>query len=168
MELQKKIWCLDDRRIALEKEIKDIENNTDENIYMLKTGKILSDYYKILEQEKQFASGIVSSSQPINQIELPESSIPSTNILDGGDNSDTTGIKRKCIIDWFSQTPTKSTVFENVDSGKKIVNITKKKNDKPNNKIKLVLNNKKVQEKKLGKFETFNYSDRCIQYNEFT
>ena len=134
MELQKKIWCLDDRKIALEKEINDIENNTDENIYMLKTGKILSDYYKILEQEKQFASGIVSSSQPINQIELPESSIPSTNILDGGDNSDTTGIKRKCIIDWFSQSSNKSTVFENVDSGKKIVNITKKKNDKPNNK----------------------------------
>jgi hypothetical protein len=38
--------------------------------------------------------------------------------------------------------------------------------DKPNNKIKLVLNNKKVQEKKLGKFETFNYSDRCIKISD--
>ena len=137
MELQKKIWQLDDRKIALEKEINDIENNTDENMYMLKTGKILSDYYKILEQEKQFASGVVSSSQPEFQKDIPElsTSIPSTNILDGGDNSDTTGIKRKCIIDWFAQTPNNSSVFENVDSGKKIVNISKKKNDnKPNNK----------------------------------
>jgi uncharacterized Zn finger protein (UPF0148 family) len=137
MELQKKIWQLDDRKIALEKEINDIENNTDENMYMLKTGKILSDYYKILEQEKQFASGVVSSSQSEFQKDIPElsTSISSTNILDGGDNSDTTGIKRKCIIDWFTQTPNNSSVFENVDSGKKIVNISKKKNDnKPNNK----------------------------------
>jgi hypothetical protein len=138
LDLQKKIWELDDRKKTLEKEILDIENNTYENMYMLKTGKILSHYYKVIEQEKQFASGesIVSSQNNI-QNTLMENIPSSNNILDDDNNNDITGIKRKCIIDWFSQTSSNFGVFENVDNGKKIVNVQKKKIDtKLNNKIK--------------------------------
>jgi hypothetical protein len=68
LELQKKIWKLDDRKRELEKEITNIEQGIDENTYMLKTGKILSDYYKILDQEKQFASGEAYLPDNINTI----------------------------------------------------------------------------------------------------
>jgi hypothetical protein len=38
--------------------------------------------------------------------------------------------------------------------------------DKKNSKIKIILNNKNVQEKDLYKFKMFNYSDRCIKISE--
>ncbi len=38
--------------------------------------------------------------------------------------------------------------------------------DKRNNKIKVILNNKKTHEKELYKFKTFDYSDRCIKISE--
>lgn len=127
LELQKKIWKLDDRKKELETDINNIKNNTEENIYMLKTGKILSDYYKILEQEKQLASG--------NATNLTAATTSGNNAGNNSDDSsdninsdqqDTTA-KKKCITDWFSQSSNNPTVFENVNTGKKIVNITKKK-----------------------------------------
>jgi predicted RNA-binding Zn-ribbon protein involved in translation (DUF1610 family) len=128
MDLQKKIWKLDDRKKELETEINNIRNNTEENLYMLKTGKILSDYYKILEQEKQLASG-----QPTNLtastsiLSASTYNNTSSNSIQDNINSDDTVAKKKCITDWFSQSNNNPTVFENVDTGKKIVNITKKK-----------------------------------------
>ena len=38
--------------------------------------------------------------------------------------------------------------------------------DKRNEKIKIILNNKKVHEKELYKFKMFDYSDRCIKISE--
>ena len=43
--LQTKIWYYDDKIKLLEDEIRRIENNVDENDYMLKTGKLISNYY---------------------------------------------------------------------------------------------------------------------------
>ena len=53
--LQKQIWDYDDKIKKLEYEIKSIENNIDEDEYMLKTGKLLSTYYKIIDYEKNIA-----------------------------------------------------------------------------------------------------------------
>ena len=189
LELQKKIWKLDDRKRELEKEITNIEQGIDENTYMLKTGKILSDYYKILDQEKQFASGEAYLPDNINtintiknnmQIHNPihnnthgthctqntyslvagakesvdsNSNSNSNNESNSNSNSNNLGIldtnnkivadetiketikettigksiKSKSIIDWFSQTGNNPATFENVDTGKKVVNIIKKK-----------------------------------------
>ena len=41
----------DDKKKEIEKEIYKIENNIDENDYMLKTGKLINNYYKIVNQE---------------------------------------------------------------------------------------------------------------------
>ena len=54
--LQQKIWEYDDRKKILEETINRIENNIDETQYMLKTGKLLSNYYKIINDEKKMAS----------------------------------------------------------------------------------------------------------------
>jgi len=54
--LQQKLWEYDDRKKILEETINRIDNNIDETEYMLKTGKLLSNYYKIINDEKQMAS----------------------------------------------------------------------------------------------------------------
>ena len=56
LALQQKIWEYDDRKKILEETINRIKNNVDETEYMLKTGKLLSNYYKIINDEKQIST----------------------------------------------------------------------------------------------------------------
>jgi uncharacterized Zn finger protein (UPF0148 family) len=50
-DIQKLIWFYDDKKKEIEIEINRIENNIDETDYMLKTGKLISNYYKIINEE---------------------------------------------------------------------------------------------------------------------
>ena len=52
IEIQKIIWLYDDKKKEIEFNINRIENNIDENDYMLNTGKLISNYYKIINEEK--------------------------------------------------------------------------------------------------------------------
>ena len=52
IEIQKIIWFYDDKKNEIEINIHRIENNIDENDYMLNTGKLISNYYKIINEEK--------------------------------------------------------------------------------------------------------------------
>ena len=52
IEIQKLIWLYDDKKNEIEININRIENNVDENDYMLNTGKLISNYYKIINEEK--------------------------------------------------------------------------------------------------------------------
>ena len=52
LTLETKIWDLEDKRNRLTEEISNVKNNINENKYMLKTSKILSEYYKVQENEK--------------------------------------------------------------------------------------------------------------------
>ena len=112
--LQNQIWQLDDRKKELEKELFDIENNIEENNYMLKTGKILSQYYKIIDEEKQFASGNSNISVTDNTMLI-------------GNGSDGNNTKKKTIMDWFTPSTENKIVFENIDTGKKKIVASKKK-----------------------------------------
>ena len=49
--LQEKLWGLEDERDRLIDEIDNIENNRDEKEYLLKTGVLLNQYYKIKDNE---------------------------------------------------------------------------------------------------------------------
>ena len=49
--LQEKLWGLEDERDRLIDEIDNIENNRDEKDYLLKTGVLLNQYYKIKDNE---------------------------------------------------------------------------------------------------------------------
>ena len=114
MDLQRKIWKLDDERSELLKKIDNIRNNVDENKYMLNTGKIISNYYKIIEQEKEFASTGTSGNH---------------NITTSIDTSAVVGepTKKKNIMDWFSKSDSSNTIpFENIDTGKRTFKISKK------------------------------------------
>ena len=50
-DLQQKLWSLEDERDRLIDEIDNIENNRDEKEYLLKTGVLLNQYYKIKDNE---------------------------------------------------------------------------------------------------------------------
>lgn len=114
MELQRKIWKLDDERSELFKKINNIRNNVEENKYMLNTGKIISNYYKIIEQEKEFASTDTSSNHNIT---------PSINTIVIASEP----TKKKNIMDWFSKSDSNNTIpFENIDTGKRTFKISKK------------------------------------------
>ena len=110
--LQTQIWHYDDKIKLLEDEIRRIENNIDENDYMLKTGKLLSNYYKVIDDEKNIADSgnlnlnlnIISGEKPI--LKKPKS-----------ENTNSTFIinKKKNIIDWF-QPISGENIFNNLGS----------------------------------------------------
>jgi len=55
-EKQKKLWIFENDLEKLETKILDIENNKMEKSYLLKSGKLLNNYYKLLNKEKQQTS----------------------------------------------------------------------------------------------------------------
>lgn len=135
LTIQRKLWSLDDEKNQLQNEIDDIRNNADETKYMLNTGKILNDYYRLLEQEKNHISAdfIQTVNIPYNnqkqdanqkQEVIQKDIITDINNID--DIEKLQSSKRKNIIDWFSQTDTNDITFQNIDTGKKKFIIQKK------------------------------------------
>ena len=56
IELQQKIWTYDDKKKEIENEIYKIEHNIEQNDYMLKTGKLINNYYNVVNQEHNYNS----------------------------------------------------------------------------------------------------------------
>jgi len=54
IELQQKIWDYDDKKKEIENEIYKIEHNIEQNEYMLKTGKLINNYYNVVNQEHNY------------------------------------------------------------------------------------------------------------------
>ena len=123
MDLQRKIWKLDDDRTELLKKIANIKNNIEENKYMLNTGKIISNYYKIIEQEKEFAS--VSDDKNANKTAETNSIFPiaNNNLIHPSNPGEFIPSKKKNIMDWFSKSDNNNnntTPFENGDTSSPI------------------------------------------------
>ena len=78
LELEKQIWNLEENRKIIQNDINNLNKNVEENKYMLKTSKILSEYYKVQENEKN------------NKNKQTEYYV--------ANNSG----KRKTVMDWFS------------------------------------------------------------------
>ena len=53
VKLQTEVWSLEEEYKKVESEIKKIESKTYEKEYLIKTGKILNQYYKLLDKEKE-------------------------------------------------------------------------------------------------------------------
>lgn len=51
--LQSKIWRLENQADKIRSKIKTLESKTEEQNYLIKTGKLLSKYYKLIEKEKE-------------------------------------------------------------------------------------------------------------------
>ena len=163
MSIQRQIWDLDDKKKKIEKDIEKIKSNEDENAYMLKTGKILSTYYKILDTEKQIAAGIYNSN---DSAEVGISGI----IPIAEQSSIISGNKKKAITDWFSLSAD-NPIVENGVTGKKTVLVTKKNKEeekkqetaeKMNKKQRIVLENKDTIYEKYMKTVDKNYINATV------
>lgn len=132
MDLQRKIWKLEDEKKDLVQTIDNIKNNIEENKYMLNTGKIISNYYKVIEQEKEFASASISTpaSNTCNTSDTNYSTTAATLLTDTTSSKPTSSCepsKKKNIMDWFSKSDINNTIpFENIETGKKTFKIIKK------------------------------------------
>jgi hypothetical protein len=127
MDLQKKIWKLDDDRAELLRNIDNIKNNKDENKYMLNTGKIISNYYKIIEKEKEFASASNDNKSSENgNIQNNNACVDvNNNLVQNQNTGEFTNNKKKNIMDWFSKADN-NIPFENINTCKKSFKIIKK------------------------------------------
>jgi len=172
MLLQQQIWEYDDKKKILEDTIYRIKNNIDETSYMLKTGKLLSNYYKIINEEKN-----ISSTKSIGFEKEP------TMVGSG---------RKRNIIDWFQTNSNdilvdKQTVDnQSVDTleidtleidtldNKEINNETTHKqnilNDKLNHKLNDKLNNDKINNEKFNNDKindtTINNNTKNVLYNK--
>lgn len=131
MDLQRKIWKLEDEKKDLLQKINNIKNNIEENKYMLNTGKIISNYYKVIEQEKEFASVSISASASNTSDTSDTNYSTSTTLLTDTSASKLISIsepsKKKNIMDWFSKSDINNTIpSENIETKKKILKIIKK------------------------------------------
>ena len=101
LEFENKIWNLEEKKKELEENIISLKKNEEENKYMLKTSKILSEYYKVQENEK-------NSSNKVTEYYVANNSG-----------------KKKTVMDWFSHHKEDS-----IDSINTKDKTTKKKNKK--------------------------------------
>jgi hypothetical protein len=120
LELQNQLWFYDDKKKEIEIEINRIENNIDENDYMLKTGKLISNYYKIVNEERKTtvidysnADSNVNSNANSNTNSNSNSNLNSntnsnlvsnanSNLVSNINNTTkNTSKKKKNITDWF-------------------------------------------------------------------
>ena len=111
--LQKQIWDVDDKKRRIEEQIYKIENSIEENTYMLKTGKLLSNYYKILDDEKKIASNSENGDLPLIILE----NTSNNNCITVNNNTNTISNdkqnegnisgniigKKRSILDWFQE-----------------------------------------------------------------
>ena len=117
--LQQKIWEYDDRKKMLEETINRIENNIDETEYMLKTGKLLSNYYKIIKDEKQMASNDAVLELELEfDLELENTERNNENTTNTNTFNTTTNTFNTTSINTAANTTTKNT--KNTKSNKKL------------------------------------------------
>lgn len=107
IKLQTEVWSLEEQYKNIENEIKKIESKTYEKDYLIKTGKILNQYYKLLDKEKEitektskrdFLNGNNEQSYDQNTIvDLLDAPINSQQ----KQNQENRKLKKKDILDWL-------------------------------------------------------------------
>jgi hypothetical protein len=147
--LQKQIWDYDDKKKLLEDEIRRIENNIDEDEYMLKTGKLLCNYYKIVDYEKNIAdNGNLNLDLNMNLNINTGLNLDVKSILKDSLNEKSTKkniikqniVKKKNIIDWF-QPVSGENIFDNLDKEQLINNTNINSTYNSNSNTNIIQNN---------------------------
>ena len=127
MPLQTKIWHFDDKKKILEDVINRINNNIDENNYMLKTGKLISNYYKIINDEKQ--NTLISVSSNIKGKckskckDKEDNTRSNTNIDIHITNTNIEVKKKRNIVDWFKSYEIQNNSSNNINNNTETNNI---------------------------------------------
>ncbi len=121
-KFQNKIWKLEEKRDALIKQIDEIESRSHEKDYLIKTGKILSRYYKIIEKEKEISE--MTSRMDFNDAAHVNnhSSVRNTHSISTSTSMTKKPEKRekRDIMDWFNDM---DTLTYNMETKKPQLNI---------------------------------------------
>lgn len=136
MKIQNKIWKIEEEINAHKENIKIINSKNEEKDYLLKTGKLLNQYYKLLDKEKeiieknsQYDFGIRvrdnsndQKSNTFNKSDAPNKGVGQP--LSFGMSAQKPKSKdKKNILDWLNSIPSSSINNENVVNDKPKLNI---------------------------------------------
>ena len=127
IELQQKIWDYDDKKKEIENEIYKIENNIEQNDYMLKTGKLINNYYNILNQENNYNS--------LNENEIEEDNNNQDENVEDDDDEDENSDYDNAEDENLDVNEYKDEHLNNKDENNKDENLDK------NNILNIILNN---------------------------
>jgi hypothetical protein len=107
IKLQTEVWALEEQCKKIATEIKKIESKTYEKEYLIKTGKILNQYYKLLDKEKEMTEETSKRDFFNGNIEQPDDQNTIVDLLDAPINSQHQQIqpnrklKKKDILDYL-------------------------------------------------------------------
>tara|TARA_B100000575_G_scaffold294573_1_gene311641 strand:- start:2222 stop:3643 length:1422 start_codon:yes stop_codon:yes gene_type:complete len=137
LETQKKKWDLEDNKASLEQQILDIQNNKSEISYMLNTSKLLSEYYRIIENEKNMNShSFKNNNSNIKNVSKTISNNSNNSDVSNSTLNNTSNLnKNKNIIDWFNTSNKQNNITINPSNGKMMCKIKKKNNNSLNQKM---------------------------------
>lgn len=107
IKLQTEVWALEEQCKKIATEIKKIESKTYEKEYLIKTGKILNQYYKLLDKEKEMTEETSKRDFFNGNIEQPDDQNTIVDLLDAPINSQqkltqaNRKLKKKDILDYL-------------------------------------------------------------------
>ena len=138
LTLQTKIWRLENRADEIRTKIATLESKTEEKNYLIKTGKLLSKYYKLIEKEKEITEmtsrmDFIDSNQTLTSQKAGGDDIKGVmSMLDASfdqvDSSEPTSVGRRKdkkdkrdIMDWFSDSS--APITYNMETNRPTINI---------------------------------------------
>jgi hypothetical protein len=109
IKLQTEVWSLEEQYKNIENEIKKIESKTYEKEYLIKTGKILNQYYKLLDKEKEITEKTSKRDFLADNTEQSYNLNTIVDLLDAPINQNSQQkqnqvnrkLKKKDILDWL-------------------------------------------------------------------
>jgi hypothetical protein len=171
-KIQQKIWKIEEEIVELKAHTKLINEKKEEKNYLLKTGKLLNQYYKLLEKEKeiieknsQYDFGIRpkesehtgSTNTPSNSGSgLSESSIPAIK---------TKSKDKKTILDWLNSIPSSSIKQESAQPEPPKINIVLKSASKQTDPLAIPDEPKQKSEKLPDKQKIYDKYRQAIDPN---
>ena len=128
LRLQNEVWKLEQEIDDINVILKSITSRVDEKNYLIKTGKLLNKYYKLLGKEKEIIEMTSKMDFKHDIVLLLDESLVS--------NTDTgiAGMKKKDkkdIMDWFNDVPKTKSIAVNLDTMQPVLNLKLKKNQDP-------------------------------------
>jgi hypothetical protein len=172
-KIQQKIWKIEEEINELKAHIKVINDKNEEKNYLLKTGKLLNQYYKLLEKEKEIIEKNSQYDFGIRTTESDASSItntPTARLASGTSESSASGIKnkskdKKTILDWLNSIPSTSIKQDTTPAEPPKINIVLKSTSKQTDPLAIPDEPKQKSEKLPDKQKIYDKYRQAIDPN---
>jgi hypothetical protein len=142
MEIQRKIWDLEEELTKQKEKIISIETNEEETNYLLNTGDILKNYYRMVDNEK-------------TDDYKPKPGVPY--------NKKKNKSNKRTVVDWFENNTNVNLTY-NIHTGKPVVILVDKQKKEKNKKDREEFITKKVTKDKLYQQYMSKVQENFIEY----